>query len=185
MEKKPPTAGCEAARHVNAFTADDFSVTIRLRELSVVICDETAVLHTNLSSVPLKRPIKSLLGNMTHVVRSLQPLHYSNKQLLFVRAQLDSQTTSPFLPLPGDNGVGSHLFLKKKKKKDKTTKTFVGWICCRVRQYDASCSDVEGLWAAPFFHQKGTLCELDSNTANVWLVPTRCLQRTIFLFFLK
>lgn len=55
----------------------------------------------------LKRPIKSLLGNMTHVVRSFQLLHYSNKQLLFVTSK------PPFLPSPADNGVGSNLFLKR------------------------------------------------------------------------
>lgn len=40
--------------------------------------------------LPFKQPIKSLLGNMTHVLRPFQPLYYPNKQLLFAHAQLDS-----------------------------------------------------------------------------------------------
>lgn len=42
------------------------------------------LLYFALICPPLKRPSKSLLGNMTHVVRSFQPRYYSNEQLLFV-----------------------------------------------------------------------------------------------------
>lgn len=39
--------------------------------------------------------LKARVGNMTHVVQSFQPLGYSNKQLLCVLAQLDSQNPPP------------------------------------------------------------------------------------------
>lgn len=43
----------------------------------------------------LERPLKSLLGNTTHVVRSFQLLYYSNKQLLFVTSKLPHPSSPP------------------------------------------------------------------------------------------
>lgn len=52
------------------------------------------LLHFALICPPqLKRPIKSLLGNMTHVVP--QPLYYSNKQLLFVTSKPPHPSSPP------------------------------------------------------------------------------------------
>lgn len=43
----------------------------------------------------LERPLKSLLGNTTHVVRSFQLLYYSNKQLLFVTSKPPHPSSPP------------------------------------------------------------------------------------------